>query len=437
MAEVVSYPGVYVAEDASPSISVNQSATAVPVFIGYVLKTDGSKFTEFECLRVNSWFDFCSIAKANASANVSLDSTFDEMTGEYSYHVTEEWYLSFVSIGIQHYFENGGGACYVCPQYSESDGSELPAAIKRCPEITLLVVIGDAPSDRDQTYGYLNTLLGSGSNYFLIAESIDGSTVPSTVPEFTAAYYPYLNRDIRAFIPGYAEIPVTGYQDQAGNTVETVAELKSINPDLYRRISVEMASHLPTEIATTPVAAMAGVYCSVDRARGCWKAPANVPLYGVLSLNKAVTNAQQATMNCKGINVIREVSGRGITPWGARTIAGADSNSDTSWRYIPVRRLFNSAEADIRKSMQTMMFEPNTAPTWEKVRGAIDSYLFSLWRNGALAGTAPEEAYFVQIGEGVTMSDTDIAAGKMIVKVGMAAARPAEFIILQFTQDMA
>ncbi|MDR5823090.1 phage tail sheath C-terminal domain-containing protein [Caballeronia sp. LZ043] len=125
-----------------------------------------------------------------------------------------------------------------------------------------------------------------------------------------------------------------------------------------------------------------------------------------------------------------------LTSTADATLAGADSNDDTSWRYIPVRRLFNSAEADIRKSMQAMMFEPNTAPTWEKVRGAIDSYLFSLWSSGALAGTAPEEAYFVQIGKDVTMSDADIAAGKMIVKVGMAAARPAEFIILQFTQDM-
>ncbi|MDR5837922.1 phage tail sheath C-terminal domain-containing protein [Caballeronia sp. LZ034LL] len=434
MTEVVSYPGVYVAEDSSPSISVNHSATAVPVFVGDVKKIDGSNFTEFQCFRVSSWLDFCSVAKVNATASVALTSTVDG--GNYSYVANYTSSLPLFSIAIKHYFENGGGACYICPQYDVSKGSKLPTAIKNFPEITLLVAVCDESADRDATYSNLNALLGSGSNYFLIAESADGSATPSTKGEFTAVYYPSLIKDIRTFVPGDADIPVTGYKDQSNHAVKNVAELKSVNPDLYKTVSASIASSLPTELAITPAPAMAGAYCAVDRARGCWKAPANVAMYGVLALDASVTNDQQGTMNSKGINVIRDLPGRGITPWGARTLAGADSNSDTSWRYIPVRRLFNSAEADIRKSMQTMMFEPNVAPTWEKVRSAIDSYLFSLWRSGALAGMAPEEAYFVQIGKGVTMSDTDIAAGKMIVKVGMAAARPAEFIILQFTQDM-
>ena len=121
--------------------------------------------------------------------------------------------------------------------------------------------------------------------------------------------------------------------------------------------------------------------------------------------------------------------------WGARTLAAA--TGDTSWRYIPVRRLFNSAERDIKKTMQTMVFEPNSQPTWEKVRSAIENYLYHLWTQGAFAGATAKDAYFVQIGLNVTMTQDQINQGQMIATVGMAAVRPAEFIILQFTQNMA
>jgi phage tail sheath protein FI len=101
-----------------------------------------------------------------------------------------------------------------------------------------------------------------------------------------------------------------------------------------------------------------------------------------------------------------------------------------------VRRLFNTVERDARATLRTMVFEPNNAPTWEAVRSALDHYLFALWRKGALQGETPAQAYFVQIGLGATMTPDDVADGRMIAKVGMAAVRPAEFIVLQFTQDM-
>ena len=117
--------------------------------------------------------------------------------------------------------------------------------------------------------------------------------------------------------------------------------------------------------------------------------------------------------------------------WGART-----QQNDDNWRYIPVRRLFDTAERDIKKAMRPVVFEPNSAPTWSRVWSAIDTYLYGIWQRGGLAGNSAEEAYFVRIGKGVTMTEEDINQGKMIVQVGMAAVRPAEFIILQFTQNM-
>ncbi len=137
-------------------------------------------------------------------------------------------------------------------------------------------------------------------------------------------------------------------------------------------------------------------------------------------------------MNDAGINAIRHFTGKGTLIWGARTLDQTDN-----WRYIPVRRLFNTAERDIKRAMRFAVFEPNSQPTWKRVQTAIDNYLYQLWQQGALAGNKPQEAYFVQIGKDITMSEDDIQQGKMIVKVGMAAVRPAEFIILQFSQYVA
>ncbi len=177
---------------------------------------------------------------------------------------------------------------------------------------------------------------------------------------------------------------------------------------------------------------MAGVYCATDARRGVWKAPANVVLSGISDVADRLTEDEQGTMNQKGINAIRYFTNKGFVVWGTRTL-----QDDDNWRYIPVRRLFNAAERDIKQAMRFAVFEPNSQPTWERVRSAIDNYLHQLWQQGALAGNSPQEAYFVQIGQGVTMSDIDIKQGKMVVKVGMAAVRPAEFIILQFSQNVA
>ena len=134
----------------------------------------------------------------------------------------------------------------------------------------------------------------------------------------------------------------------------------------------------------------------------------------------------------KSINAIRAFSGRGNLIWGARTLAG----NDNEWRYVPVRRFFNMVEESVKKSTSWAVFEPNTAPLWIKVKSMIENYLIKKWREGALAGATPEEAFFVKIGLGETMTAQDILEGRMIVEIGMAAVRPAEFIILKFSHKM-
>jgi phage tail sheath protein FI len=208
------------------------------------------------------------------------------------------------------------------------------------------------------------------------------------------------------------------------------------NPDtlLYNRITTSLQTF---PLPLYPSATMAGVYAAVDNARGVWKAPANVSVNMVDSLGAVVDDAEQADLNVdassgKSINVIRNFIGRGTLVWGARTLAG----NDNEWRYVSVRRLFIFAEDSIRKASEFVVFEPNDKNTWVRTKSMISNFLTDLWRQGALTGDKPEQAYFVKVGLNETMTAQDILEGKLIIEVGLAAVRPAEFIILKFMHKM-
>ncbi len=134
----------------------------------------------------------------------------------------------------------------------------------------------------------------------------------------------------------------------------------------------------------------------------------------------------------KYINAIRWFTGKGNLVWGARTLAG----NDNEWRYISILRLFNMVEESCQKGIRAFAFEPNDAITWTRVQAMIENFLVGLWRQGALQGAKPEHAFFVAIGLGKTMTVLDVEEGRMITEIGLAAVRPAEFIIIRFTQQM-
>jgi phage tail sheath protein FI len=185
-----------------------------------------------------------------------------------------------------------------------------------------------------------------------------------------------------------------------------------------------------------PSGAIAGVYAAVDSSRGVWKAPANVSLNRVKKPTVHLENSEQDGLNVsdtgKSINAIRFFTGKGVLVWGARTL---DGNSN-EWRYISVRRFFNMVEESVMKATERFVFEPNDANTWIKVKSMIENFLVLQWRAGALMGAKPEEAFFVKVGLGETMTADDVLNGKMIVEIGMAVVRPAEFIILRFSHKM-
>jgi hypothetical protein len=196
--------------------------------------------------------------------------------------------------------------------------------------------------------------------------------------------------------------------------------------------AIESLNQLP------PSGAIAGVYAAVDSNRGVWKAPANVSLNSVVSPAAKISQEQQADYNVdvnagKSVNIIRSFTGKGVLVWGARTLAG----NDNEWRYVNVRRLFNFVEESVKKATEQFVFEPNDANTWVRIQAMIENFLTVQWRQGALQGIKPEHAFYVSIGLGKTMTALDILEGRMIIEIGMAAVRPAEFIILRFSHKMA
>ena len=259
---------------------------------------------------------------------------------------------------------------------------------------------------------------------------------------YGAAYYPYLSTTLDFDYSGKEDsikvisesIKIDGKPKEDSKKSEALSSLKGSNTLLYNQCKAALQD-FPMVLPPSP--AMAGIYARVDSERGVWKAPANVGVIGISGPALKVSDAAQNGMNIdattgKSVNAIRAITGRGTVVWGARTL---DGNSN-EWRYVNVRRFFNFVEESVKKATYRFVFEPNDANTWVKVRAMIENFLTLQWREGALMGDKPEKAFFVRVGLGQTMTPQDVLEGRMIVEIGMAAVRPAEFIILRFMHKM-
>lgn len=208
--------------------------------------------------------------------------------------------------------------------------------------------------------------------------------------------------------------------------------LKAASPT-YTSIMEEIRAKLNL---LPPTAAIAGIFTFIDTTRGVWKSPANVSLSMVNEPAINVSSEEQQKLNIdvmsgKSINVIRPFPGIGTLVWGARTL---DGNSQ-DWRYINVRRTLIMIEQSLKLATRSYVFEANDAGTWITISSMINNFLYNLWKQGALAGPSPEQAYSVQIGLGSTMTPSDILDGIMRITVMLAIVRPAEFIVLTFQQQ--
>ena len=192
---------------------------------------------------------------------------------------------------------------------------------------------------------------------------------------------------------------------------------------------IEVMNPLDNRPLTIPPSGhVAGVWCRTDATRGVHKAPANEVTLGANSVAFQITQAEQGSLNKAGINCIRSFSGRGIRIWGARTLS-----SDPEWRYINVRRLFNYVSESIMQGTQWSVFEPNDQKLWIQLRIAASSFLTRTWRDGALFGSSPEQAFFVKCDEETNPPDV-IEAGQVVCEIGIAPVKPAEFVIFRLSQ---
>ncbi|HJV27964.1 MAG TPA: phage tail sheath subtilisin-like domain-containing protein [Aromatoleum sp.] len=185
------------------------------------------------------------------------------------------------------------------------------------------------------------------------------------------------------------------------------------------------------DIAVPPAGFIAGVYARTDVDRGVHKAPANEIVMGALRFEQQINAFQQELLNPNGINCLRSFVGRGHRVWGGRTLS-----SDPEWKYVNVRRYFLYLERSIEKSTQWAVFEPNGEALWANIRTSVEDFLFTEWRNGRLLGGTPKEAYFVRCDRS-TMTQNDIDNGRMVCLVGVAALKPAEFVIFRIGQKTA
>jgi len=258
---------------------------------------------------------------------------------------------------------------------------------------------------------------------------------------YGAAYHPYLCTSLNYLydLNITENLSITlkrnlGEGDVFDAEVVLTPTYSELNAELQASIKVELDK---LRVTLPPSAAVVGAYAAVDRSRGVWKAPANISLQLVSGLTHQLTEKEQSKLNIdvdtgKSINAIREFTGKGIMIWGARTLAG----NDNEWRYISVRRFFNMVEESSRKATEKFEYEANDLDTWRRVQNMLENFLIILWRQGALQGVKPEHAFYVAVGLHRTMTPLDVLEGRMVVEIGMAVVRPAEFIILRFSQKM-
>jgi phage tail sheath protein FI len=474
-------PGVYVEEVALLPPSVAEVATAIPAFIGYTEIFEGNVPLVAEIGSLRDYENLFGRTPATPY-KVKLDAAgtpqlflatppaaavpapdggppppAPDMLAPLSSRPA--WLLWY---SLDFYFRNGGGRCYVVAVGKAADAATMSkdalsaglTLLEKQDEPTLIVIPEASLLQPDDFGAVAQAALqhcGKLKDRFAILDVKElANAAPLTSKadldaarlrygaaslNYGAAYYPFLKTAISTLVE---ETSITVDPTTPGGAAAATVKLdtlKTSNTDLYNRIKRLLAD---LRVTLPPSPAIAGAYVSMDRDRGVWKAPANVGLQAVIRPVDLMTDDQQGSFNIdattgKSINAIRSFTGRGTVVWGARTLAG----NDNEWRYVPVRRLFITIEESVKKATNFAVFEPNDASTWLKVKGMIESYLYTLWEQGALQGSKPESAYFVNVGLGRTMTAQDILNGLLKVEIGIAAVRPAEFIILRFSHRLA
>lgn len=472
-------PGVYVQEISKLPPSVAQVATAIPAFIGFTQKSVGADGEDLDMVptRIGSLLEYETYFGGGPSETMNLKVSYDSGTKAWSADFDPDAAAFAASkftmyYHMQMFFANGGGPCYIvsCGDYKTnlSVASTIKDSLKdgldkvALEDEVTLIAFPDAVgtiSDESTYYSLQQDALAQCrklQDRFAVMDiyddTVDGvddfrSGIGNNNLNYGAAYFPFLKTTL-AYTYDDADISLA-WDVAFDNTGDPLDDIT--NEDTLFKISKSSNDYQQEfdgaynavktfigkqSVTLNPSSSILGIYAFVDSTRGVWKAPANVSLNSVVAPTVKVDNDIQDDLNVhttgKSVNAIRAFTGKGVLVWGARTLAG----NDNEWRYVSVRRLFIMVEESIQESTDWAVFEPNDANTWVKVKGMIDNYLTNLWKQGALAGSKPEQAFFVNVGLGTTMTAQDILNGFMNVEIGLAAVRPAEFIVLKFSHKL-
>ncbi len=475
-------PGVFVEELSFFPKPIEAVSTDVAAFIGYTEKAIRNNKSLIQIpTRITSLLEFeAYFGKAYSPQFEILPEQANDpfpvlINGQRKTISLHDRQMGFLYPAVLAFFENGGKTCYIISAATYADQASLiiekSALLKGLTKLEkesepAIVAVPDAVLLGNQSYEIYQAMLlhcAKFRNRFAILDIPHGfeqnnagfdrirdfrSGIGNQHLGFGAAYYPWL---IASFLIldeleilkrlselNLAEIlPETHAQSFLNSSPTPTGSylhqgLLSFSPT-YSTLLQTIQKKLRL---MPPSGFVAGVYSLVDNTRGVWKAPANVSLNSVNGLTLSISDQDQEILNQdvsgKSINAIREFQGRGFLVWGARTLAG----NDHEWKYVSVRRLLIMIEQSIQNGIKSYVFEPNDANTWSSIRSKCQNFLQLLWRRGALAGSKPEHAFFVKVGLGESMSAEDIFEKKLIVEIGLAAMRPAEFIILRIQLNL-
>lgn len=343
------------------------------------------------------------------------------------------------------YFSNGGGPCYVSSvralnempkptpkrrtraKKTEEGAEEAPPPVPPAGPLKAVDFIGDAAERTG-----INGLEGNDDVSLVLCPDImagyDGSkAAKELVKQVQTAIIAHCENMQYRF--ALLDTPPGLNAQQAKEWREYVNFDTSYAALYYPWVEIADLSDSPqTSKFVPPSGHVVGIYNRTDAERGVFKAPANEVILGATNLEIDLTRGEQDTLNPIGVNCLRAFSGRGIRVWGARTMS-----SDGSWRYINVRRLFIQVGQSLDTGLQWVVFEPNDTNLWARVSRDITAFLRVIWRGGALFGIAPEQAFYVKVDEELNPPEIrDL--GQLIIEVGMAPVKPAEFVILRLSQ---
>lgn len=399
-------PGIYVEEVPSGARPIGAVGTSTAGFVGTA--PDASVRLN-EAVAVNSWSEFLRIfASPNDAPSTPL------------------------ARAVFGFFDNGGGRCFVVniplgsPIGGTGRGRTGLAALEAIDEVAIVAAPGysDALSYED--------LL---SHCERLGDRVAILDPPEDLPEVEPLTRVASVKAKPAVKPANGTVDATGAKVEASKATspEEASGLRPRQSDygtFYVPWIVVRDPLSGDTMATPPSGHVAGVWARTDTTRGVHKAPANEPIRGVVDLSYRVTRGEQEILNPAGVNCIRYFPAEGVRIWGARTLAAEASE----WRYLNVRRLFSMLKESIGDGTRWIVFEPNDQLLWRSIRRDIGAFLTRVWRDGALMGRTPQEAFFVKCDEETNPPDVR-DAGMVIAEIGVAPVKPAEFVVFKLSQS--